>query len=278
MNQEQKKDARKLPSFYIALCCCVLVIGVAGYFTERQADKASNVISTEIAEDADEMPVFSSESEEYAQTEPTEDETVYDTADISSVYAGSVEDVDSVEDAGSIEDVETVEDVSAAVQDELTEEYVEEYAVENPDVEETAIIVSAEQPVFIMPVTGEILDEYSDTLVFNSALSDWRTHNGIDIAAESGCSVQAAADGVIDSVSEDAMGVCVTVSHAAGFVTKYMGLENSESLTEGKEIKSGEVIGTVGESKGDNVTESHLHLEITKYGINVNPSDYHPLL
>ena len=35
MNQQQKKETRKLPSFYIALCCCVLAIGIAGYFTER---------------------------------------------------------------------------------------------------------------------------------------------------------------------------------------------------------------------------------------------------
>ena len=36
MNQQQKKETKKLPSFYIALCCCVLAIGIAGYYRKTQ--------------------------------------------------------------------------------------------------------------------------------------------------------------------------------------------------------------------------------------------------
>ena len=153
---------------------------------------------------------------------------------------------------------------------------VEDYAVDNPDLSDDAITVTSEQPTFIMPVMGDILEDYSDKLVYNSALSDWRTHNGIDIAAEKGCSVQSVADGVIDSVYEDASGGCVVISHAAGFITRYMGLDSIEGLTEGKEIKSGEVVGMVGDSKGENVKDTHLHFEMSKDGVNVNPIDFLP--
>ncbi len=258
MNQEQKKEAKKLPGFYIALCCCVLVIGVAGYFTERNTNKTSSVINTEVVnEEPTESPVFTTDTGKYAAVIPTAQPVFSPTPAPAAAYA----EPDAVSDIP----------VTAPAQ-----ETVEDYAADNPDVEETAIIVSSEQPAFIMPVTGEILEGYSDKLVYNSALADWRTHNGIDIAAEKGCSVQSVSDGVVDEVSEDVSGVCVTISHAAGFVTKYMGLENAEDISEGVEVKSGEVIGTVGDGKGENVTEPHLHFEMTKDGEILNPSDYLP--
>ena len=115
-----------------------------------------------------------------------------------------------------------------------------------------------------------------EELVYSPTLGDWRTHNGIDIAANTGCSVQAVADGVIDETGKDAMGEYVIISHAAGFITKYMGLENIENLTVGKEIKSGEVIGTSGKCTGENVTDPHIHFEMSKDGVLVNPTDYLP--
>lgn len=253
MSNEKNKNTRKLPSFYIALCCCVLVIGIAGYFTERNHNKTENVINTDSAsDDAETSDVFSAETSglsDAALSEATPSPTnMTAAADIS----------------------DTIPVVSEPLPP------VEEYTVDNPDTEETAIIVSSEQPAFIMPITGDVLEEYSEALVYNSALEDWRTHNGIDIKADKGCSVQSAADGVIDEVSEDYSGKYVVISHAAGFVTKYMGLEDTEDLTVGKEIKSGEVIGTIGASKGESISEPHLHFELFKDDESVNPSDYLP--
>lgn len=249
MNQEQKKEAKKLPGFYIALCCCVLAIGVAGFFTERyNAKHSESVISEKIKEaETTDAPVFSSQSDTYIPPAAT---------------------------AAPAIDVSESNEAEMPVVSEP--QPVEDYAVDNPDTSDDAIMVSSEQPAFIMPVMGNILEEYSDKLKYNSALSDWRTHNGIDIAAEKGCSVQSVADGVIDSVYEDATGGCVVISHAAGFITKYMGLDSVENLTEGKEIKSGEVVGMIGDSKGENVTDTHLHFEMSKDGVNVNPCDYLP--
>jgi len=252
MNQEKKKNAKKLPGFYIALCCCVLMIGIAGYFTEMSTDKTTTVINSEVMADSTESPIIITESDTYIPPAmPTEVPVMAQTAQIAE------------------ETTETIPVVSEP-------QPIEEYAVDNPDTQNDAITVTSEQPAFIMPVTGNILEEYSDTLKYNNALADWRTHNGIDIAAEKGCSVQSVSNGIVDSVSEDVMGNCVVISHAAGFVTKYMGLETVENLTVGKEVQSGEVIGIVGDSKGENVTDTHLHFEMTKDGENVNPSDYLP--
>ena len=42
------------------------------------------------------------------------------------------------------------------------------------------------------------------------------------------------------------------------------------------EIKSGEVIGTSGKCTGENVTDPHIHFEMSKDGVLVNPTDYLP--
>ena len=149
---------------------------------------------------------------------------------------------------------------------------------ELPEVEVDHTPVAAEAPrLVVAPLRGDVLTAFSmEELVYSPTLGDWRTHNGIDIAANTGCSVQAVADGVIDETGKDAMGEYVIISHAAGFITKYMGLENIENLTVGKEIKSGEVIGTSGKCTGENVTDPHIHFEMSKDGVLVNPTDYLP--
>lgn len=253
--QQQKKEVRKLPSFYIALCCCVLVIGIAGYFTERHNDQTASVLNTEVTEEKEtQAPVFSSETDKQ-------------TATALIPYAESSD--TTIESDEITQEPESIPVVSEPLP-------IEDYAVDNPDVEESAVIVSSEQPAFIMPVTGAMLDGYSDKLLYNHALSDWRTHDGIDISAEKGCSVQSVSNGIVDSISETAMGGCVVISHAAGFTSKYVGLESTENLTVGKEIKSGEVIGILGECKGENVTDPHLHFELAKDSKTINPYDYLP--
>ena len=272
MNNEQKKETRKLPGFYIALCCCVLVIGIAGYFTERANNKQDNaMINTADVENIDTSEVFS-------DTEITSGEDVQDNSISPDSYIPESEIVtenNAVPDDTSEEIYpvnETVED--EAVQAVSGDGIIAEYAVDNPDITEAAVIVSAEDYPLSMPVNGAVLDDYSDELSYNSALADWRTHNGIDIGAETGGSVCAAADGVIEEITDNAFGDVIVISHSGGLETKYMGLNGTEPLSVGDEVKSGDVIGLIGESAGENVTDSHLHFEVYSDGKPVNPMEY----
>ena len=58
------------------------------------------------------------------------------------------------------------------------------------------------------PVAGESIFGYSmEALSYNQTTRDWRVHNGVDLAAEPGTQVAAAADGAVATVYEDdAMG------------------------------------------------------------------------
>ena len=56
---------------------------------------------------------------------------------------------------------------------------------------------AAEAPRLIVePLRGEVLTAFSmEELVYNQTLGDWRTHDGVDIAADSGAAVLAACGG-----------------------------------------------------------------------------------
>lgn len=251
MKQEEKRN-KKLSGFYIALCCCVLMIGIAGYVTEKHTDEAKTVISSDMQNEEETQAVFSDELD-------------------SNISLSLAAITPSPAPTEAPEDTETPsQEVSAPVQE------VVDYTTDNPDILDNSIMVSNELPAFIMPVSGEILEPYTDKLTYNHTLDDWRAHGGIDIAAEKGCSVASVAQGEVERIYDNVMGTCVEISHPAGFTTKYMGLDNVENLSEGKEVKSGEVIGTTGDCRGENATQPHLHFEMFKDGVAVNPSDFLP--
>lgn len=239
-----ERNTKKLPGFYIALCCCVLAIGAAGYFTERK-DKKDNQNVAEVSENG---------------------------VDVSTDYEGEIISVGEMIQSKATE-APTLAPISEPVQTYMPTE-TPEYAVDNPDIVAVSAVAAVEEAELALPASGEVLAKYSSVLSFNEALGDYRAHNGIDIAADEGCSVSAAADGMIENVFANAMGNGITISHGNGITTKYMCLAETENLKIGDNVKKGDVIGSVGMSKGENVRESHLHFEVLKNGAPVNPEEY----
>ncbi len=129
----------------------------------------------------------------------------------------------------------------------------------------------------VSPVQGEVVAVYAaDMLTYNQTTRDWRTHNGIDIAAEAGTAVGAAADGTVYTVYEDeTMGTTVVVRHEGGYMTRYASLDKEVLVTPGTAVTAGQKLGTVGQSAllecaiGD-----HVHFSVTRDGVDMNPSDF----
>jgi murein DD-endopeptidase MepM/ murein hydrolase activator NlpD len=97
-------------------------------------------------------------------------------------------------------------------------------------------------------------------------------HKGIDIKAELGERVIAAADGtVIFADKQSGFGRVVIIDHGYRFVTLYAHL--SELLVrKGDAIEAGTPVGRVGRS--GNATGVHLHFEIRRATKAVDPLDY----
>lgn len=134
-------------------------------------------------------------------------------------------------------------------------------------------------PHFISPVNGNVSQTYSvDVPVYSITMEDYRTHAGIDIVATEGSAVRAAADGVIEEIWEDPMmGTCLSLRHSGGAKSIYKNLSPNlpGRAVPGAEVKSGEVIGAVGDSALCEIAqESHVHYELTIDGVSVNPQDY----
>ncbi len=131
--------------------------------------------------------------------------------------------------------------------------------------------------VAVRPVEGEASQVYSmDHLSFNPTTRDWRTHDGVDLAAEPGANVAAAADGVVESVfDDDFLGKTVTIRHRDGYVTRYANLGDTLAVSVGDEVKAGDVIGVVGASALLEVNAApHLHFAVTQNGSSVDPEAF----
>lgn len=133
-----------------------------------------------------------------------------------------------------------------------------------------------EKAEFSAPVKGKVIEEYSgDDLVYNEALKDWRTHSGVDFAADTGEQVLCCANGVVEEVFDSNMGRCVVIDHKNGFKTMYANLNENTQVSAGDEIAQGDVIGIVGDTAlGDSTDVPHLHFEMTMDNKNVNPVEY----
>lgn len=130
---------------------------------------------------------------------------------------------------------------------------------------------------FQAPIVGEIIKDYAmDTLVYSKTLDEWCTHSGIDIKADKASVVCASEKGTVESIKNDPRyGLSIIINHGNGFKTVYSNLLTTEFVREGEEVEKGQTIATVGETASFEIAdEPHLHFEMYKDGIAVNPTIY----
>lgn len=153
---------------------------------------------------------------------------------------------------------------------------------------EPAIEVNRNMENFMMPVkdadSAVIKRQFYDqnakaedqeaALVFYN--NRYHQNTGIDIANKDGetFDVVAALSGKVTNVADDVLlGNVIEIEHDKGIVTKY------QSITEigvkvGDEVKQGQVLAKAGESLFDEEAGVHVHFEIRKDGVPLNPHEY----
>ncbi|HHX29270.1 MAG TPA: M23 family metallopeptidase [Firmicutes bacterium] len=124
------------------------------------------------------------------------------------------------------------------------------------------------------PVSGEVTSYFGWRP--NPESPGMSLHQGIDIAAPKGTKVATVLDGVVASVRESPQyGLVVEIDHGGGVSTIYGHLDTA-LIEENQKLNRGDHIGTVGDS--GNATGSHLHFEVRKDGIEVDPMTLLPPL
>lgn len=136
-----------------------------------------------------------------------------------------------------------------------------------------------------IPVEGVKQKELLDT--FDDARSNGRVHDAIDIMADEGTPVIAAADGTIEKLffSDGGGGNTVYERSTDGkWMYYYAHLSSyAPGLHEGQQVKQGQVIATVGHTGNASASAPHLHFAINRMepgerwwqGSSINP---YPLL
>ena len=138
-------------------------------------------------------------------------------------------------------------------------------------------VVAEEPHVVVLPIQGEVLTAFSvDQLLYNETLDDWRTHDGVDIAAAEGDAVLAACAGTVSSITDDPlMGTTVVIQHSGGYETTYANLQAEPAVETGDTVTAGQAIGAVGTTAAaESAQGAHLHFAVTREGEAVDPQTF----
>ena len=131
-----------------------------------------------------------------------------------------------------------------------------------------------------LPVPGDTIGEYAmDCLSYNETTRDWRVHNGVDLAAEEGTPVGAAADGTVYTTYEDdTLGHTVVIRHDGGYTTRYSSLREDLCVNPGDEVTLGQTIGYAGDSAlVETVMGSHVHFSVSCQDEPMDPAEFFAL-
>lgn len=237
--------------FYIVLFLCAAVIGVSAWMlladvgTNVEDETVESVMS--VSEAAPTMlPAMD------PVTPPEDAEAAMDQADQSAEQAP---------ETGAETEPETLEDTAAQ------------------DEPETQAVFSDGTVSYVWPVQGTVQRPYSvQTLLYDSTMADWRTHDGIDIACDQGTPVLASGAGVVVDVrGDDLLGTVVEIDHRNGIHSVYANLAVEPPVAAGAEVTMGQVIGSVGSTALGEVNEvSHLHFAMLQDGATTDPTLYLP--
>jgi len=142
----------------------------------------------------------------------------------------------------------------------------------------TELSLETSENVFNFPLRPDASYRISENFSLNRMhpiLGINRPHPGIDINASIGTPVLASDNGVVKEISNsrarNGYGMYVLIEHSNGYETFYAHL-NKTLVKEHEVILRGQVIGEVGNT--GMVIGPHVHFEIRKDGIAVDPADY----
>lgn len=153
----------------------------------------------------------------------------------------------------------------------ISEENIIESTVIKEPVTQVELIGTKEPPKssgtgsFIMPTSGRLTSPFGKR---------WgRSHQGIDVAAQTGTPIYASDNGIVveSQYRSNGYGNIIKIDHQNGFVTYYAHC-SSLYANEGDIVAKGDLIATVG-STGRS-TGPHLHFEIRQNDVPQNPYNY----
>lgn len=157
------------------------------------------------------------------------------------------------------------------------------YNIDDPSVPVNQTVENVAMPV-INPDEVVIAKEYYESdaskekqeaaLVYYE--NTYRENKGIDIAMENGKSFDVVASlsgNVTKSEKDSILGNIVEIEHDNGIVTVYQSLADVQ-VQEGESVEQGDVIAKAGDNLYNKDAGIHVHFEVRKDGLPLNPLNY----
>jgi len=269
---EQEKKKKMITTFSIALLLSIVAFVTVFVMYSQKLDKDAEISLLALTEDDTVVP-----NDVLEPTSFSDDKTVKNVTFENSIQLeleNTTQNTSNIIENNEITP-ESKEVISPVVKEEESQD--EKISEETQVNQQTSQQDDSVDLSFQAPVAGEIIKDYAmETLIYSETLDEWCTHCGIDIKADKTSIVAASEKGVVESIKNDPRyGLTIIISHGNGFKTVYSNLLTTEFVHEGEEVEKGQTIATVGESASFEIAdEPHLHFEMYKDGITVNPTIY----
>lgn len=277
MNQKKKKG------YYAALFSCLgiaaLVVGISTYGLksgEEKIAKQEEVAKNDVALPEDEgTPVILNNTPSLEVSQEERDKMSNDGAEQNNATSDKTEEtpqekpITQENTNGSTKEQQNQEPVKKESKE---EESTEDAFAEETDYAQTGIF--DKDLVLQTPLDGDIVMDFSlDHAIYDVTLDQYRTNDTISIAGQVGSQVKAAGDGVVESITQNSeTGKTIVINHNNGWKTTYSQLQEDVAVSQGENVKVGQVIGAVGEpTKYGVLLGSHLDFGVARDGQPIDP-------
>lgn len=259
-NRRNKKNnpssKREKAGFYIAFSLCLAAVGmsvwsaytgVTNYFKEN-GDTSTTINQPDNTENVDKNLTDITETDTTASEENTEET--------------AAEETEHQTEEPSEDAAEYVTEPEETQEDE-TEEVLEEDIVQT--------ILRVNKNLGYPTETKKIGKEFSEDMVFDNTMKDYRAHLGIDFVCEDGEKIISMCDATVDEVYYNEMQGNVVKVTSGEFSIFYCGLSDAVSVKAGDSITKGQEIGTVLGVPCESADGTHIHVEIVVRNRHIDP-------
>ncbi len=248
MKDKIKKIMEK-DGFYITLFVCVCVVATTAVWASKnniEKAKEEKIIEEELIVDTREI-------EEQLEMEPT-------------LASGEFEE-EKKENEKQTEPEKPVEEKEP--EPEVKEPEAPQNEEKTPSTEIEGMITPVENGTLGLEFTEE-------NLIYSTTLEEWTSHEGVDFYAKEGTTIVASGSGVVREIYEDDLwGTVIILDHGNEILTKYASLQTNKMVNEGQKVAKGDPISKVGKTAAiEQKDKPHLHFEVIKDGVPVNPKQY----
>ncbi len=126
---------------------------------------------------------------------------------------------------------------------------------------------------FILPLSGDVDRKFSSNPVYDETMEDWRTHGGVDFLGNRGDDVLSIGNGKVTKVIFDpTFGYTIEVYYG-DFIGRYCGIEQGTAVGIDDVVTKGGIIGKIGDIPCESKQESHLHFEVVRDGVAIDPME-----